>query len=154
MEVILLEDIKDVGRRGDIVTVKPGYARNFLIPNAKATHVTADSIRQAEILRKHYIQQELEELEVLREKAAQLGVASITIEAKASEEGNLFGSVGPTQILEALQGEGYELELKSIKLEENIKKVGVYQVPVQLHPEIQTEIKLWVVEEKMPDSES
>lgn len=151
MEIILLEDINNVGRRGDIVTVKPGFARNYLIPNAKATYVTAESVRQAEVLRKQYIQQEMEELEALREKAAQLGVASFTIEAKASEEGNLFGSVGSAQILDTLVAEGYELDLKSIKLEENIKKVGVYQVPVQLHPEIQTEIKLWVVEEKMPD---
>lgn len=148
MQVILLQSVRNLGNQGDVVTVKDGYARNYLLPNEIAATVSADSLIRAEELRKKFVQQEMERLEILREKAARLGTVSITIQAKASEEGHLFGSVGAHQILESLEKEGFELEAKSIKLEENIKAVGVYTVPVQLHPEIQAEVKVWVVEEK------
>jgi large subunit ribosomal protein L9 len=153
MEVILLENHDQLGRRGEIVTVKDGYARNFLIPSGLATFVTADNLRRAELLKKKYIQEEMERLGNLKELAAKLGTVSVTIRAKASEEGNLFGSVGPGQILDALKEQGFELEPKTVRLEENIRRVGVYSVPIHLHADIGTEIKLWVVEEREDDPE-
>jgi large subunit ribosomal protein L9 len=154
MQIILLENVDKIGRRGEIVSVSKGYARNYLIPSGLATYVTADNLRRAELLKKKYIQEEMERLGALKEMAAKLGTVSVTIHAKASEEGNLFGSVGPNQILDALKEQGFELELKTIKLEENIKRVGVYSVPVQLHSDIQADVKLWVVEEKVEEEES
>lgn len=151
MQVILLENDEKLGRRGEVVSVKDGYARNYLIPKGLATYVTADNLRRAEVLKKKFIQEEMERMGQLKELAAQLGTVSLTIQAKASEEGNLFGSVGASQILEALEQQGYTLEAKVVKLEENIKQVGVYSVPVMLHADIRTEIKVWVVEEKDGD---
>jgi large subunit ribosomal protein L9 len=149
MEVILLENIDNIGRSGEVVSVKDGFARNCLVPAGRAVFVTADNLRRAEILKKKYVQEEMERLGVLKELAAKLGTVSIKIEAKASEEGNLFGSVGANQILDALKEQGFEIELKSVKLEENIRKVGVYSVPIALHGDkIKADIKLWVVEEK------
>jgi len=148
MQIILLENIDSLGRRGELVVVKDGYARNFLIPSGQAAPVTADNLRRAEILKKKYIQEEMERLGALKELAAQLGTVSISIHAKASEEGNLFGSVGANQILDALKKQGFELEAKTIRLEENIRKVGVFSVPIQLHADVRSEVKLWVVEEK------
>ncbi len=155
MEVILLVNDEKLGRQGDIISVKDGFARNHLIPRGVAALVTADNLRRAELLKKKYVQEEMERLGMLKELAAKLGTVSVTIQAKASEEGNLFGSVGTAQILEALNAQGFEIESKAIKLEENIKKVGVYSVPVMLHgDEIKTEIKVWVVEEKAEGEES
>jgi len=148
MEVILLENMDNIGRRGQIVSVTKGYARNYLIPSGLATFVTADNLKRAELLKRKYVQEEMELLGVLKELAAKLGTVSVTIHAKASEEGNLFGSVGPNQILDGLKEQGFELDSKTVKLEENIKRVGVYSVPIQLHADIQADIKLWVVEEK------
>lgn len=149
MEVILLVNDEKLGRQGEIISVKDGFARNHLIPRGVAAFVTADNLRRAELLKKRYVQEEIERLGMLKELAAKLGTVSITIQAKASEEGNLFGSVGVTQIIEALKDQGFEIESKTIKLEENIRKVGVYSVPVSLHGDtIKTEIKVWVVEEK------
>lgn len=149
MEVILLVNDEKLGRQGEIISVKDGFARNHLIPRGVAALVTADNLKRAEILKKKYVQEEMERLGMLKELAAKLGTVSVTIQAKASDEGNLFGSVGASQILDALKDQGYEIESKTIRLEENIKKVGVYSVPVVLHgDEIKTEIKVWVVEEK------
>jgi len=155
MEVILLVNDEKLGRQGDIISVKDGFARNHLIPSGVAAFVTADNLRRAELLKKKYVQEEMERLGMLKELAAKLGTVSITIQAKASEEGNLFGSVGTTQILDALKVQGFEIESRTIKLEENIRKVGVYSVPVALHGDtIKTEIKVWIVEEKTDGAES
>ena len=154
MEVILLENMDNIGRRGEIVSVSKGYARNYLIPSGLATFVTADNLKRAELLKKKYIQEEMERLGALKELSAKLGTVSVTIHAKASEEGNLFGSVGPAQILEGLKDQGFELESRVVKLEENIKRAGVYSVPVQLHADIQADIKVWVVEEKEEEKET
>ncbi len=155
MEVILLVNDEKLGRQGDIISVKDGFARNHLIPSGVAAFVTADNLRRAELLKKKYVQEEMERLGMFKELAAKLGTVSITIQAKASEEGNLFGSVGTTQILDALKVQGFEIESRTIKLEENIRKVGVYSVPVALHGDtIKTEIKVWIVEEKTDGAES
>lgn len=154
MQIILLENVDKIGRRGEIVSVSKGYARNYLIPSGLATYVTADNLRRAEILKKKYVQEEMERLGALKEMAAKLSTVSITIHAKASEEGNLFGSVGSSQILEALKEQGFELEPRTVKLEENIRRVGVYSIPVQLHSDIQADVKLWVVEEEQEEKES
>lgn len=148
MEIILLENVEPLGMRGDIVTVKDGYARNFLIPKGIGAMVTPESLRKLETLKKKVRQEEMERMGMLRELAARLNSLSLTIQAKVSEEGHLFGSVSAPMIHEALLSEGVELDQKAIRLEDNIKEVGVYTVPVFLHSEIQAKLRVWVVEER------
>ncbi|MHC4944798.1 MAG: 50S ribosomal protein L9 [Planctomycetota bacterium] len=148
MEIILLENVEPLGIRGDIVTVKNGYARNFLIPKELGAKVTPENLRRLESLKKKLRQEELERLGMLRELATRLNSVSLTIQAKVSTEGHLFGSVSSQMVHDALVTEGIELEPKAVRLEENIKEVGVYTVPIHLHPEIQAKVRLWVVEER------
>ncbi|MBU0754563.1 MAG: 50S ribosomal protein L9 [Planctomycetes bacterium] len=148
MDIILLENIEPIGIRGDIVNVKTGYARNYLIPRGLGAEVTAENLRKLDGLKKKLRQEEMERMGMLRELAARLNSISLTIQAKVSEEGHLFGSVNPAMVHGALLAEGVELEPKSIRLEENIKEVGVYTVPIHLHAEIQAKVRLWVVEER------
>jgi large subunit ribosomal protein L9 len=148
MEIILLENVEQLGMRGEIINVKPGYARNFLIPKGIGAKVTPDNLRKLDSLRKKLKQEELERMGMLRELAARLNSISLTIQAKASAEGHLFGSVTTQMISEALTAEGVEIDSKAIRLEENIKEVGVYTVPVHFHSEIQAKLRVWVVEER------
>jgi large subunit ribosomal protein L9 len=148
MEIILLENVERLGLRGDVVNVKDGFARNYLIPKAIGAFVTPENLRRLETLKKKINHEELEHLGMLREMAARLNSISLTIQAKVTSEGNLFGSVTNQMIHEALQGEGVELDIKCIRLEENIKEVGVYMVPLHLHSEIQAKLRVWVVEER------
>ncbi len=154
MEIILLENIERLGMRGDIVSVKTGYARNFLIPKGFGAKVTPDNMRKLDGLKKKIHQEELERMGMLRELAARLNSISLTIQAKVSEGGHLFGSVTSTMVHEALVSEGVEIDPRTIRLEENIKEVGVYTVPVQFHSEIQAKLRVWVVEERSVDEES
>ena len=124
MEIILLENVGNLGRKGEIVSVKDGYARNYLVPSGLAVYVTAESLRRAELLKKKYIQEEMERRGALKELAAKLGTVSITISAKASEEGHLFGSVGAAQIADALRADGYDVEERMIQLPEPIKELA------------------------------
>ena len=148
MEIILLENVEQLGMRGEIINVKPGYARNFLIPKGIGAKVTPDNLRKLDSLRKKLKQEELERMGMLRELAARLNSISLTIQAKASPEGHLFGSVTTQMISDALTTEGVEIDSKAIRLEENIKEVGVYTVPVHFHSEIQAKLRVWVVEER------
>lgn len=148
MEIILLENVEQLGLRGDVVKVRAGYARNYLIPQGIGAFVTPENLRRLETLKKKIRQEELERMGMLREMAARLNSISLTIQAKVTEEGNLFGSVSQQMIHDALTAEGVEMDLKAIRLEENIKEVGVYMVPIHLHPEVQAKLRVWVVEER------
>jgi large subunit ribosomal protein L9 len=148
MEIILLENLEKYGMRGDIINVKSGYARNFLIPQGLGAKVNPENLRRIESLKKKLRQEELERIGMLRELAARLNSVSLTIQGKVSQEGHLFGSVTSNMVYDALVAEGVEIDAKAIRLEENIKEVGVYTVPIHLHPEIQAKVRVWVVEER------
>lgn len=148
MEIILLENVETLGMRGDIVRVKDGYARNYLLPRGVGAKVTPENLKKLDSLKKKMQQEELERKGMLREMAARLNSVSLTIQAKVTSEGHLFGSVSSQMVHDALTAEGIELDPKTIRLEENIKEVGVYTVPVHLHPEIQAKLRVWVVEER------
>ena len=148
MKIILTQEVAGVGSAGDVAEVKDGYARNYLIPKGLGATVTPESLRKLESLKKKIRQEEMERMGMLRELAARLNSLSLTIQAKVSDEGHLFGSVSAAMIHEALISEGIELDSKAIRLEEHIKEVGVYTVPVHLHPEIQAKLRVWVVEER------
>jgi large subunit ribosomal protein L9 len=153
MEIILLENVEPLGMRGQTVTVKDGYARNYLIPKGLGAMVTPENLRKLDTLKKKMRQEEMERMGMLRELAARLNSVSLTIQAKVSSEGHLFGSVSTQAVHEALLAEGIELDPRTIRLEENIKEVGVYSVPVHLHSEIQAKVRVWVVEERDGETE-
>lgn len=148
MEIILNQDVENLGSKNDIVTVKPGYARNFLIPQGIATLATASAKKMhAENVRQraHKEAKILEEAEAL---AAKLAKASIKIGAKAGENGKIFGSVNTIQIAEALIAAGFEIDRKDIKInEDHIKELGEYEAQVKVHKSVTQTVKFEVVGE-------
>jgi len=145
LAVILTQAVPHVGQPGDLIKVRPGFARNFLIPQGLATFATQHNLR---IIEKH--RQRLKELEQARRAdlqnlAAQIAQRSLTIEANANEEGHLYGSVNADQIAEALKKEGFPLTTENIRIEGPLKDLGLYTIKVTLGQDIDTEVKLWVV---------
>jgi large subunit ribosomal protein L9 len=144
MELVLIEDIEGLGLKGEIVEVARGYARNYLLPRKLAAVPSADVV---EAVRRN-AEKEAAAQEALKadrmEVAKHLAAVHVTIRMKASEEGHLYGSVGPRQVLEALVPEGYELEEKNVHLDPHIKQIGDYDVPIALHPEVVVPIKVTV----------
>lgn len=147
MDVLLKKDVIKLGRMGEVVNVAEGYARNYLLPRGFATTVNPSNLRQIEIAKKKQEIKIKEEKERLQEIAEKLSGYSVTINAKANEEGRLFGSVTAEQIADALKKEGYPIEKEMVLLESPIKQCDVYNVPIVLHPEIQPQCKVWVIRE-------
>lgn len=148
MEIILLEDVINLGYKGDVVNVKDGYGRNFLIPQKKAVIASASAKKVlAENLR-----QQAHKLEAIKNNAVELGekitaVGALTIGAKTSSTGKIFGAVGPIQIAEALEKAGVTVDRKLIALKASIKEVGEYTASAKLHKEVTVEIPFEVVSE-------
>ena len=147
MEVMLKESIPKLGSRGDVVRVTPGYARNYLLPRGLAVAVKSLDARQLELEKKRLQKEETLRLASLQELAEKLKTVSCTITQKATEEGHLFGSVTANTILEGLAKLGVTLQEKNLALEEPIKELGVYTIPVKLEGDLTSEFKLWVVGE-------
>ena len=147
MKVILLKDIEALGSAGEVVEVKNGYGRNFLIPRNEALVATAANMAQFESRRKQ--QETLSERDhrAAEALAKKLQAESITAQVKVGEEERLFGSVTAQNIAELLDEKGYEIDRRAIHLEDPIRELGVYNVEVRLHPEVTTTVKLWVVKE-------
>jgi large subunit ribosomal protein L9 len=148
MKVIILEDIDRLGKAGDIVTVKEGYARNYLIPNNKAKPATAGNMRILEDIKKKRAAEEAKKTAEAKAIADKLSALSLTINAKAGEEDKLFGSISAEIIAESLASEGFTVDKRDILIDEPIKKLGVFQVAVKLHPEVKATVRVWVVNEK------
>jgi len=148
MEVILKQDIQTIGHKNDIVTVKNGYGRNYLIPKGLATLATPSAKKMhAENLKQRAHKEEKIKNEAL-EVAKKLEKVSISIGAKTSSTGKIFGSVNTIQIAEALKGKGYEIERKNISIpEDQVKEVGKYTATVKLHKEVKVEIEFEIVAE-------
>ncbi len=145
VELILLEDVKDLGRIGDKVRVADGFARNYLMPRKLAAKVNPGTLRFLEA-RKLALQKEHEErIAVARAMADKIASTSITITAEAGEEDKLYGSVTTSQIAEALAGQGVEIDRHAVVLAEPIRQLGVYEVAIALHSEVQAKVKVWVV---------
>ena len=145
MEVILNQDVDKLGKCGAIVKVKAGFARNFLIPNGLALPLTTANLKKLnqEKLRKDLqLGKVKKECEALKER---LAAVSITIPALTKEEDKLFGSITLQEIAHALKEEGFEIDKSSIMLDESIKSLGIYEIPIKLHPEVIANIKVWVV---------
>jgi len=144
-KLLLIHNVEHLGRQGDIVEVKPGYALNFLLPQGLATVATDHHSRMVEKHREKLHQIELEKLAHFRRAADELAKQSITIEANANDDGHLYGSVGAQEIVDALKAAGVSLASDQIRLEGPLRELGLYTVKVQFHTEIQGEVKVWVV---------
>ena len=147
MEVILRNAVDKLGHPGDIVSVSPGYARNFLLPRGLAYEATAGNRKRIAAEKSR-----LEALENERKAAAQtiadkLAEVSVTFAARVGEEGKLFGSVTTSDIAHQLEAQGFKVEKRQIELNEPIKALGMYKVPIKLHADVHPEIKVWVIKQ-------
>lgn len=145
MEVILNQDINGLGKKGAVVKVKEGFARNFLIPNGLALPLTAENLKRLEQEK----QRKTAQLEKIKKEAealkAKLASLSLTIPALAQEGDALYGSISSADLSAALKEEGLGIDKDSILLDGPIKSLGIYEVPINLHPEVSAKIKVWVV---------
>ena len=143
MELILLEKVQNLGDLGDTVSVKPGFGRNYLLPQGKAVPATKENIAQFEAKRAELEKVALEKLTGAEGRAARLAEVAITITANASEEGKLYGSIGPREISDALEAEGHQVEKSEVIMGEGpIRATGEYDIHLQLHADIEQHIKL------------
>ena len=145
MKVILLDNIDRLGKTGDVVSVAEGYARNYLIPKNKAKPATPGNMKSLDALKKKEALKESKNIEAARALANRISGLSLTISAQVGEEEKLFGSVTSDMISDALKDEGIVIDKKDIVLEEPIKKLGVYQMAVKIHPEVKADLRVWVV---------
>lgn len=147
VEVLLMADVTDLGSEGDIVSVADGYARNCLFPQDIAAPVTEATKRRLEKIRHEREEARQAEIEVAREIASKLENVSCTIPVKVTEEDKMFGSVTSVDIAAALAKQGFEIDKGTIRLDEPIKDLGVYEVRVQTHAGVECFVRVWVVEE-------
>lgn len=145
MEVILAKDVPNLGKVGDVVKVKPGYARNYLIPHKFAVPATAENMRQIQLEQKRLLKRREKELADIRSRVEVISGRSYTIEVEAHEDGRLYGSVTPHMIAEVIKADGFEVDPKWVILEDPIKELGIYSIEVKPHPEALAKIRLWVV---------
>ena len=148
MDVILREDVEKLGTRGQLVKVAPGYARNFLLPNKMAVAATDSNKKIVEQERQAHLRREAKVEGEAKDLGKMLGAVAITISQKAGENDQLFGSVTSKDIAEALEKQGYTIERRKIVLDEPIKSLGEFKVPVRLHREVTAEITVNVVKEE------
>ena len=145
VQLLLIQSVDHLGKQGDVVEVKPGYANNYLLPQGLATLASDHHKRMVEKHKAKLLELERERLSSLRDLADSLGKQSITIEANANDEGHLYGSVGAVEIVAALKEVNFNLIPDQVRLEGPLKELGLYTVKVHLHQEIETELKVWVV---------
>jgi large subunit ribosomal protein L9 len=148
MKILLRKNVSKLGIIGDVVEVKNGYARNYLFPSGLATHPTETNIRALAEARKHAEHERAEMEAVLRSAAERLSGVEVTIQARANEEGVLYGSVGAREIAAALVAEGHEVEADHIKLKEPIRHLDHVTVPVKLLDDLTVDVVVWVVRER------
>ena len=147
MKVILREDHEKLGNIGDIIQVKPGFARNFLIPRKIAYPARPNFLKMIEEEQRQKEHRKSKEKKVAEELAKSLENVSVTISVSVGEEDKMFGSVTTLDISDALSKQNIEIDRKKIVLEEPIKELGIYSVPIKLHSEVEAKIKVWVVKE-------
>lgn len=148
MEVILREHVEHLGRRGDVVKVAPGFARNYLLPRNLALAVTEGNRRLIERERKVVDAREAEERQTAEALASRLSQAELTIERRVGETEALYGSVTSADLAEALAAKGLEIDKRKIHLDEPIKAIGEFSVPVRLHRDVTAQVKVHVVKQE------
>ena len=136
MKVVLADDVRGLGHRGDTVTVKPGYARNYLLPQGFAYEATSANLRRLTEEKKKYDEKMLHEKSVASEAASKVEGLTVTVVKKAGEEGQLYGSVTASEIADALAAKNVEVDRRRIELAEPIRRVGAHTVHVRLHRDV------------------
>jgi large subunit ribosomal protein L9 len=147
MKVILRQDFEQLGHVGDVVEVKDGYARNYLIPRKIAYRATESSVRQLEEEKKQHGRQLEKEKRTSENLAAEIEKVSITIQMKVGEEDKLFGSVTSQMVADSLKEKGFTIDKRHIELEDAIKALGIYNVGITLPGGVNGKVKVWVVRE-------
>ncbi|MFH0948589.1 MAG: 50S ribosomal protein L9 [Elusimicrobiota bacterium] len=145
MKVILKQEIKGLGKIGDIKSVKDGYARNFLMPKGLVLPANDENLKIIEKEKIKVAEIKIKELAEVTEFAKKLSSVSVTIPVESGEENKIFGSVSSSDISAALKIEGFDIDKKSIILENPLKELGAFDVTVKVHPEVTAKIKVWVV---------
>jgi large subunit ribosomal protein L9 len=147
MEVILRQAVENLGKPGDVVKVSNGYARNFLLPRGVAFEATPGNLKRIAQEKVRLEAEENQRRDAAQALATKLEQVSLTFSARVGEEGKLFGSVTPADIVHQLEQQGFQIEKRQIDLHEPLKTLGVFRVPVRLHAEVKPEIKVWVIKQ-------
>ena len=145
MKVILRKNFNQLGQVGDLVDVKDGYARNFLVPRQIAYPATAGNLRALEEEKKQIAKKESKNLAVANEFSTELEKVSVTIPVTVGEDDKIFGSVTSKMIGDALQEKGFEIDHRKIEIEEPIKSLGIYSIKIKIHADVTATVKTWVV---------
>jgi large subunit ribosomal protein L9 len=148
MEVILREDIEKLGSRGEVVKVAPGYARNFLIPKRLAVAATGSNKKIVEQERQAHLRKEAKQAGEAQDLAKLLNGVTVTIRQKAGENDQLFGSVTSKDVADALAAQNFTIDRRKIQLDEPLKQLGEFKIPVRLHKEVTAEITVVVAKEE------
>lgn len=149
MELLLKDDVDNLGVRGEMVRVRPGYGRNFLLPRGLAVQATPGNVKQIEMQRRALLKKEATERTAAEGQAAMLQELTLTFPRKVGEHGVLYGSVTSMDIADAIKAKGFDLDRRRIQLKDPIKEVGEVEVPVKLHREVTATVRVVVVEEKL-----
>jgi large subunit ribosomal protein L9 len=147
MEVILRHAVENLGKPGDVVKVKNGYGRNYLLPHNLAYEATPGNLKRIQQERARLEAAEGQRRDAAQDIATKLEQVSLTFSARVGEEGKLFGSVTAADIAQQLEQQGFHIEKRQIDLHEAIKSLGVYRVPVRLHADVKPEIRVWVIKQ-------
>jgi large subunit ribosomal protein L9 len=153
VKIILREHVDHLGERGEIVTVANGYARNYLLPKGYAYEATPGNLKQLEHQHKRWVAKEANEVAAAEAVAARIAELGLSVTKKAGESGTLYGSVTNVELAELLAAKGVEIDRRKLVIEEPIKAVGTYEVPVRLHRKVTGTIKLEVVAEEGTETE-
>jgi len=149
-QLILTSNVQGLGAEGDQVTVADGFARNFLLPKSMAVLVTPSELRRVESFKLLRAGRERKELEQAQELARKIGKLNSTVELQTGEKGRAFGSITNADIAGALRSCGFEIDRKAVLLTEPIKQVGIFDIPIRLHPQVNASFKLNVVSPNLP----
>jgi large subunit ribosomal protein L9 len=147
MEIILRQAVENLGTTGDVVKVKSGYARNYLLPHGLAYEATPGNLKRIRQERDRLEAAENERRGTAQTLAERLEQVSLTFSARVGEEGKLFGSVTAADIAQQLEAQGFHLEKRQIDLHEPIKALGVYRIPIRLHADVKPEVRVWVIKQ-------
>jgi len=147
MKVILRQDFETLGKIGEVVDVKDGYARNFLFPRGIAYAALKGNIRALDDEKKAVEKRSLQELKAAETLAAELETVSVTIPVQVGEEDKIFGTVTTQMIADALKEKGHDIDKRKVEIEEPIKALGIYGVILKIHQNVNAKIKVWVVRE-------
>ena len=148
VQVILLKEMENLGEVGEVVDVKAGYARNYLVPRGFAIRATRANLARIEEEREHLVAAAEREIEKATALASDIEGQSLNFPVKAGEDGKLFGSVSSSDVADALAEKGIEVDRRQVQLAEPIKQLGTYKVPIRLSADVQPEVTVWVVAEE------